>query len=112
MKNNLNLPQIDECRLLILKMIEQAVRDYLSLENNAAPIDRFYYESACKFLFDNSFVVNYGGVEKTLEDFLDILDIDLRWFREQVVRIKNKKIIEQRKENEITNDSGMDLEWD
>ena len=103
------LPHVDECRYLILKIIEQAVRDYLSLENNSAPIDRFYYETACRFLFDDSYYIDYGGVDKNLQDLLNILDIDISWFRERVVKLKDHKIKENRR-NYAEAYSG-DFEW-
>ena len=110
--NNSNLPQIDECRYLILKIIDQAVRDYLSLENSSAPIDQFYYDSACQFLFDDTYAIDYGGVDKTLKDLLDILDINSQWFRERVVKLKDKKMRNQwDKRNSNADDYEDDLEW-
>jgi len=85
------LPEIDECRLLILKMIEQTVRDYLNLENSPAPIERWYFEAAECFLFEEEYRVDWGGCEKSLKDFLDIIDIDIDWFRDNVHKLKNKK---------------------
>lgn len=89
-------PQLDECRYLILKLIEQAVRDYLSLEHSSAPIERYYYETACEFIFNSDYVIDYGGRDKTLQDLLDIMDIDIHWFRERVIRLKDKKTREGR----------------
>jgi hypothetical protein len=84
----LPIPTPDECKYLILKVIEQAVRDYLSLEKTNTPIEKLYYETACEFLFDDDYIVEFGGANKTLRDFLDILDISLDWFRERVMRLK------------------------
>jgi hypothetical protein len=86
------LPHVDECRYLILKMIEQAVRDYLSLANSSAPIDRCHYESACQFLFSDDCYVDWGGVDRNLSSFLDILSIDIHWFRERIVKLKDRRI--------------------
>lgn len=72
-------------------MIEQAVRDYLSLDKTNTPIEKLYYETACEFLFDNDYVVEFGGANKTLRDLLDLLDIDMQWLRERVMRLKAAK---------------------
>lgn len=87
-----SLPHIDECRYLILKIIEQAVRDYLSLQQSNAPIERHYYETACQFLFDDDYRIDYGEEEKSLNDLLDIIGIESEWLREKVVQLKDKRI--------------------
>ena len=87
----LPIPTPDECKYLILKVIEQAVRDYLSLEKTNTPIEKLYYDTACEFLFDDEYIVEFGGANKTLRDFLEILDIELQWFRERVMRLKSAR---------------------
>lgn len=91
-----SLPHIDECRHLILKIIEQAVRDFLSLGQSNAPIEQQYYETACQMIFDDDYMVDYGGEEKSLQDLLDIVDLEVDWLREQVVRQKDKRIQQNR----------------
>ena len=54
---NDGLPELDECRYLILKIIEQAVRDYISLEDSSAPIDQYFYNTAYRFLFDDRYKI-------------------------------------------------------
>lgn len=103
-KNYPNYPHIDECRYLILKIIEQAVRDYLSLSQSSAPIEQHYYETACHFLFDDDYLIDYGGVEKSLHDLLDIVDIEIEWFRERVVKLKDKRIQESLEKRLIQNE--------
>ena len=98
------LPHIDECRILILKIIDQAIRDYLNLEHSNSPSERRYYEEACEFLFDADYYIDYGGVDKNLQDLLDILDIDIEWMRERVVKLKDRKIHDRRKKRKILND--------
>jgi hypothetical protein len=95
-----SLPYIDECRILILKMIEQAIRDYLSLRGSSAPIEQVYYHTACEFLFNDDYYIDYGGVDRNLEDLLDILDINITWFRERINKLKNKRIQDQREKRE------------
>jgi hypothetical protein len=84
-------PRIDECKLLILKIIEQAVRDYLSLEDSVAPIEKYYYQTAFYFLFEKEYQIDYGGVDKSLADLLDILDIDPAWFVYKVRILKRHR---------------------
>lgn len=98
---------IDECKYLILKMIEQTVRDFINLEHSSVPIEIQYYESACQFLFDDEYYIDYGGTDKNLENLLDILDINIKWFRERVVKIKNSKIdkrVKKRKNHDWSKD--------
>jgi hypothetical protein len=89
------LPHIDECRHLILKIIEQAIRDYLALENSSIPTDQYYYEIACQFIFDDEYLIDYGGTDKSFRELLDILKIDIDWLRERIIRLKNSRIKEQ-----------------
>lgn len=72
-------------------MIEQAIRDYLTLDKSSAPIERLYYLSACEFLFDDDYVVEWGGADKTLKEWLELLDIELVWFRERILKLKDSK---------------------
>jgi len=88
-----SLPHIDECRYLILKIIEQAVRDFISLEDSTAPIDQNHYETACSFIFDNDYVIDYGDEQKTITDLLDIVDIDIDWLRAKTMATKKRKLV-------------------
>lgn len=102
-------PPLDECRYLILKIIEQAVRDYLSLGQSIAPIEQYYYETACEFIFNDTYTIDYGGKDKTLQDLLDIVDISLPWFRQRVIRLKDQKIRQERIElNSYTSTSSWE----
>lgn len=92
-----SLPEIDECRYILLRLVEQSVRDYLSLEGAAAPVERWYFATAECFLFEDEYRIDWGGVDKSLSDILDILDIDIDWFRDKVKKLKRKKV----KETEI-----------
>lgn len=87
----MSLPFIDECKRLILKIIEQAIRDYISLEHARAPIEKYYYETACEFLFNEEYTIDYGGEDKTMRDLLDILDLDIDWIRYRANRAKKKR---------------------
>jgi len=81
----------DECRRIILKIIEQAIRDYISLENATAPIEKYYYQTARDFLFDDEYAIDYGGEDKTIHDLLDIVGLDIDWIRYRANRAKKKR---------------------
>ena len=76
-------PNIEECRFYLIKMIEQAVRDFCSLHNAELPAEQVLWQEAKGFIFDDSYRVMWGEQEMSFEDILDILDLDIHWFREQ-----------------------------
>ena len=80
------LPNPEEVRFLIMKVIEQAVRDYCSLANAELPAEKALWETARGFIFDDSYTVDWGDKEYRLEDLLDILELDIVWFREQTTK--------------------------
>lgn len=84
-------PHDDECRYLLIKMVEQAVRDFINLEFSKVPIEKTYYETAVGFLFDDNYRIDYGGQELSFSDVLDCLDMEVIWFRERVVKLKERK---------------------
>ena len=86
------LPELDECRILILKIVEQSVRDYVSLERSPAPIDQYYYQTAYLFIFQDEYRIHWGNTTKSLTDLLDLLDLDVDWFRMRVKELKIRKV--------------------
>lgn len=89
------LPKLDECRALITRMIEQTVRDYLSLAGSTDPQEQMWFESSECFLFEDEYRVMWGDEEKSLEDFLNILGIDIDWFRQKVLVEKKKRDLDE-----------------
>jgi hypothetical protein len=81
-------PQEDECKFLLMKVIEQSIRDFINLEKCIAPIEIQHFESARDFLFDDEYRIHYGEGEIGLEDVLHILSLDIDWFREKVTGLK------------------------
>lgn len=81
-------PQEDECKFLLMKMIEQSIRDYINLEKCIAPIEIQHFESARDFLFDDEYTIQYGEREIGLVDVLHILSLEIDWFREKVTGLK------------------------
>lgn len=85
------VPEMDECRLIIMKMIEQAVRDYLRLQGAVSVKDQLDYDTAVDFLFEDDYRVPWGDVELSLNDFLNILGLDTSWFRARVLLAQERK---------------------
>lgn len=79
-------PDIEEVRLLMMKVLEQAVREYCSLQQPTNIHEQQTYDLAKDFLFDDNYYFMWGDIEMSLSDMLDILDIDTQWFREQTIR--------------------------
>jgi len=77
------MPNEEQCRILMLKVLEQAVRDFCSLARSELANEQQTWEEARAFLFENGYHFRWGDWELTLESFLDILDLDVRWVREQ-----------------------------
>ena len=80
------LPNEEECCYLLMKMIEQTVRDYCSLHSSTLQQEKDTWESARGFIFDDEYRVAWGETALSLESVLDILDIDIHWFREQTTK--------------------------
>lgn len=87
-----SLPEVDECRYLIQKIIEQAVRDFIALEKSTSATEHYSYETACGFLFDDNYRVNWGGEEKSFQDLLDFIDLDAAWVRKKTLESREKKL--------------------
>jgi hypothetical protein len=77
------VPDEEQCRILMLKLLEQAVRDYCSMARSDLANEKLIWEEARAFLFDDDYQFRWGGYELSLESFLDILDLDINWVREQ-----------------------------
>lgn len=88
------LPDIEECRILMLKILEQTVRDFVTLDPEKSSNDTNIWESARSFLFDDDYYFMWGDQEITTETFLDILDLNIHWIRSYVLK-KRKKIFNE-----------------
>lgn len=76
-------PNEEECRFLILKVLEQAIRDYCSLYKSELPNEQHAWATANGFLFDDDYRISWGDQEYSTDDFLMLVDLDLAWVREQ-----------------------------
>jgi len=80
------MPNAEECRFLLLKIIEQSVRDYLSLAQAVFTNEIELWHSAREFIFDDNYRIDWGDWCLSLEELLDILDLDASYFRETARR--------------------------
>jgi hypothetical protein len=84
-------PELDECRFLIKKVIEQAVRDFAALENATSSSEQSDYQTACGFLFDDEYQIDWGGLEMSLQDLLDWVDLEAEWVRKKAILAKERR---------------------
>lgn len=77
------MPTPERCRFLILKILEQAVREYCALINSTVPSEQASWELARDFLFDDDYRFIWGDHEISLEVFLGYADLEVDWVREQ-----------------------------
>lgn len=98
------IPNIEEYRFLILKVVEQAVRDYLLLSNSVLPSDIYLWKTAESFIYDSEHTIMWGDLEMTLEDLLNVIDINVDWFRERVT----KRYLQKHGENNGEDEEGRD----
>ena len=85
-------PEEDECRLIILKVVEQAVRDYIALEKSESLSDQQEYELVKEFLFDDEYIIDWGGANLSLQDLLDWVGLEVEWVREKAIKAKVRKL--------------------
>lgn len=88
------LPSSKECKFLLLKVIEQAVRDFLSMHNARFDNERETWRNARSFIYDEEYRLSWGNYNFSLEDMLNILDLDVDYFRETATR-RFKEVTEE-----------------
>lgn len=84
-------PNDQECRFLLLKVVEQAINDYVSLEGSEIPYADLLWETARDFIFDDKYWIYWGDMELSLEDILDILEVNINWVRETATHRYQKR---------------------
>lgn len=85
-------PDLEECRILIFKVLEQTIRDYHSFKNSILPAEKEIWLAAKDFLFDNDYRIKWGDLELKTEEFLDIIDLDIEWVRDQIRKKSNGEL--------------------
>jgi hypothetical protein len=104
--DNYELNYEEACYLLV-KVIEQAVRDYCQLEWSNIPYKKFYWETARDFIFEDDYFIQWGDSELNLGQICEILcyakksHIDIDWIRRKSeIRYKEEKIKRLKKQNQ------------
>ena len=74
----------EECKLIILKLTEQASRDYLTLYKAESPALQAIWETAKEFIFNDDYLMSWGHKNMTPTHLLNLVDIDIEWLRRKV----------------------------
>lgn len=74
-------PNLEECNFLLLKVVEQTVRDFISLADTNEPELAEVCKEARDFIFDDEYYIDWGERQLNLPMILEILGIDIDWFR-------------------------------
>lgn len=77
-------PDPEECRIIILKIIEQASRDYLSLHKGKTAALQYTWQTARDFIFKDKYLINWGGRVTTSAELMELVDIDINWLRRKM----------------------------
>jgi len=83
--------ELDEARVIIIKLLEATERDYLNLEDSTIPIERWYFLTAESFIYEETYKIDWGDSEKSFTDLCEIVDIDPEWYRDKIERIREEK---------------------
>jgi hypothetical protein len=62
------------------------------LHGSEVTSERTIWETASDFLFDNEYHLKWGDLELSSAEFLALVDLDIKWVREQA-----KRKLQQRK---------------
>lgn len=77
-------PNPEECRIIILKIIEQASRDYLSLYKGKTAALQYTWETARSFIFEDKYIMYWGGKITTPAQLMELVDVDIHWLRRKM----------------------------
>jgi hypothetical protein len=73
----------EEARFLIIKVLDQAIKDYILFQNPTNSSEQESLESAVAFLFDDDYLIDWGEWELSPAEALELVDLDMDWVREQ-----------------------------
>ena len=88
-------PTEEESRLVLLKIVEQAIRDFVNLSNSKSPGEEWAYKTAEAFLFEEEYRIDYGGVEYSLNEILAILGLDIEWIRRKTTELERQRSLDK-----------------
>ncbi len=72
---------MDDMKTIWCKTIEQAIHEYITYKYSRNESGRTLHFNARDFLFNNSYTIRFGDKDVTLRELLDMLDINIEWFR-------------------------------
>jgi hypothetical protein len=77
-------PQLDECKMILLHLVRQAIDDYQLFVGKTKPEHQEIFLSASGFLFDADYLIQWGDIELSLEQICDVINLDLEWVRSKI----------------------------
>ena len=92
------VPSVDETRDLLIKVIEQAIRDYIRLHDTKNYVEAEDLFTAEEFLFNDDYFIDFGDEELNCEQILAMLSIEIKWLRDKIRNAKRLKEIKLRNE--------------
>jgi len=96
----------EQGKFILLKVLEQAIRDYIALVHSTLPPEIKIWENAVAFLFDDSYFIDWGDLQLNLEELMLMLDIDVGWTRKQIRRkFEEKHGYDQQRQGSRSRDS-------
>jgi hypothetical protein len=92
-------PFSDDAKVILRAILTQSINDYVKLHpgESTKEEDRFNYQTARNFLFDDDYVIDYGGIDIGIRDlifFITGTDPNMEMFRAGILRkldVNNKK---------------------
>ena len=80
------LVNVDEAHELIARVFYQAIADYLMTNHTKLTTLTTIYDvrQATDFLFDDNYVVDWGGRNCSPEELLQVIGLDLKYLREKL----------------------------
>ena len=85
------LPEEDECKKLIFRVLRQAILDYSNYETDSTIISEEDFLTAKDMLYDEEYLVLWGDIEVTTQELCSIIDIDTEWLLNRLERKINDK---------------------
>ena len=76
----------EDSRLLMAKVVEQAIKDYCSLYPHKTEQDEYDWKLAKAFIFNDQYTIQWGDWEVDVEEFLDLINMDISWIRKQTAK--------------------------
>jgi hypothetical protein len=81
---NRSLPEEDECRVLLLLIIKQAIEDYRFYSNKNRPEDKEIWNTASAFLFDDSYYMDWAEETIDFKTICGLLGFNAAWLRNRI----------------------------